>query len=170
MASLADVYRAINALREEGIVENYAVGEDMGAFFYVDILTTFDVDVFVVLPQQDAPTNLSRVYDWAQQHGCAIHLDHIIIHGVPVQILAASPGLESEAIERANVLTFDSVPVCVMPPEHLIALYIQTGGDKRRGRARDLFADSAVDKDALRDILERFNLIEKWQATGGETL
>ena len=34
MAAIADVYRALNAIQNEGIVEKYAVGGGMAALFY----------------------------------------------------------------------------------------------------------------------------------------
>ncbi|HEX8464269.1 MAG TPA: hypothetical protein VF627_06580 [Abditibacterium sp.] len=170
MPTIADVYHAINALHSEGVVEDYAIGGGMAALFYAETTLTFDVDVFVLIPQSGLLIDLSPIYDWARTRNYEVRDEYLVMHGVPVQILIASPGLETEAIENANIISQADVPVRVMKPEYLIALYIKTGGDKRRGRARDLFAEESIDKTRLKDVLTRFDLLEKWRQNGGEEL
>jgi len=43
--------QVLNALEEEGVFSRYAIGGAMAATFYVEPVLTFDLDVFVVLPQ-----------------------------------------------------------------------------------------------------------------------
>lgn len=170
MPTLADVYRAINALHTDGFVENYAIGGGMAALFYAETTRTFDIDVFALIPQSGLLVDLSAIYDWARSRGYEVRDEYIVMHGVPTQILAARAGLATEAVEMANVLDYDGVTVRVMKPEHLIALYIETGGDKRYRRARDLFAEDSLDRAALQHLLERHALLEKWAKMGGEPL
>lgn len=170
MPTLADVYRAINSLHAEGLVENYAIGGGMAALFYAETTRTFDIDVFAVIPQSGLLVDLSAIYDWARNRGCEVRDEYIVMHGVPTQILAARAGLATEAVETANVLDYDGVPVRVMKPEYLVALYLETGGEKRRGRAHDLVAEDSLDRAALQTLLLRFNLGEKWARSGGESL
>ena len=44
--------QVLNALEREGLIRRYAIGGAMGATFYVEPVLTFDLDVFVLLPQQ----------------------------------------------------------------------------------------------------------------------
>ncbi len=134
MATIIDVYRVIDSMKTEGIVRNYAVGGGMAALFYSETTLIFDVDVFVSLTQEGWLIDLSPIYHWARQKGFEVRDEYLISHGVPVQILVANEGLETEAIECAQEMGASKVRV--MKPEYLIALYIQTSGDKRRGRAR----------------------------------
>jgi hypothetical protein len=46
----------------------------------------------------------------------------ILINGIPIQFLHASPGLESEAVEAATVIEWDQHRMRVMTPEHLAAI------------------------------------------------
>ena len=46
--------QVLNELERDGVVERYAIGEAMAATFYVEPLLTFDLDVFVILPQNAA--------------------------------------------------------------------------------------------------------------------
>jgi len=43
--------QVLNDLERTGVVRRYAIGGAMGATFYVEPVLTFDLDVFVVLPQ-----------------------------------------------------------------------------------------------------------------------
>ena len=43
--------QVLNDLERAGVVSRYAIGGAMGATFYVEPVLTFDLDVFVVLPQ-----------------------------------------------------------------------------------------------------------------------
>lgn len=43
-------FKVLNRLVEEGIIGRYAVGGALGAMFYAEPVSTFDLDIFVVLP------------------------------------------------------------------------------------------------------------------------
>jgi len=167
MATILDVYRTIDAMKNEGVVRNYAIGGGMAALFYCETTPTFDVDVFVSLEQEGLLIDLSPLYNWARAQGFEVRDEYLLLHGVPVQVLVANGGLETEAIEQAEPK--GGAKVHVMRPEYLIALYIQTGGDKRRGRARDLFAEGTVNEERLQDVLSRYGLAERWKVVGGSS-
>ena len=60
----------LNELEREGVLGRYAIGGAMGATFYVEPLLTFDLDVFVVLPQTgDGLLTLAPLYEALRQHG-----------------------------------------------------------------------------------------------------
>lgn len=168
MASMADVYRALNALRDEGIVENYAIGGGMAALFYAETTRTYDIDVFVLLKSSGLLVSLSSIYRWAEARGFPADAEHLLIYGVPVQFLSAKAGLETEAIEKARTLDYDGVPVRVMPPEHLAIISVLAGGAKRRSRFSVLIEAGAIDKSVLTETLQRFDLVQEWQHKGGD--
>jgi hypothetical protein len=162
MATMADIYRALNAMRDEGIVENFAIGGGMAALFYAETTATFDVDVFVMIPHVGLLIDLSRIYDWARERGYKVENEYLMIHGVPVQILVAGAGLESEAVQTAQRLDYDGVPVPVIKPEYLILLYLKAGSAKRRGRAADLL-ETGVDENMVSQLAARFELAPQWE-------
>ena len=43
--------QVLNALERDGVLSRYAIGGAMGATFYVEPVLTFDLDIFVILPQ-----------------------------------------------------------------------------------------------------------------------
>ena len=155
MSSLADVFRVLNRMRDERIVAQYAVGGATAVLFYAEPTRTYDLDVFVIL---DALGNnllapLSRVYEWAREQGFGLHAEHLLIEGVPVQLLPAYNALVEGALLSARVHDYGGVPVRVVDPEHLVALALQAGGARRRERAWQLLEAGAVDRERLRQIL-----------------
>ena len=156
MASLADVFREINALVTDGVIDEYAIGGATAVLFYAEPTRTYDVDVFVMLPvsshQSLAP--VSGLYETARRRGFPIDAEHILIHGVPVQFLPAHNALAAAAIRTARTFDYEGVAVRVIGPEHLVALALQAGGGRRRERAWLLLESGAVDRAALIALLD----------------
>jgi hypothetical protein len=77
-----------------------------------------------------------------------------------VQFLPSHNALADEAIERAATLEYEGVPVRVVGPEYLIALYLEPGARtaKRRERAAALMESPNVNAEVLRALLGRFGL------------
>jgi hypothetical protein len=159
MSTLADVFRVLDELRREGVVENYAVGGAMAVLFYAEPARTYDLDVFVVLRGAAAGlTDLSALYAWLQDHGHTPDAEHVLIHGVPVQFLPTYNSLVEEAVRNARELSYGETPVRVVAPEHLVALALQAGGSRRRERAAQLIEAESVDRAHLGQILDRYRL------------
>ena len=155
MSSLADVFRVLNRMRDERIVAQYAVGGATAVLFYAEPTRTYDLDVFVILDAlgNDLLAPLSHVYEWAREQGFGLHAEHLLIEGVPVQLLPAYNALVEGALLSARVHDYGGVPVRVVDPEHLVALALQAGGARRRERAWQLLEAGAVDRERLRRIL-----------------
>ena len=156
MSSLKDVFRVLTEMRDSGVVTNYAIGAT-AVLFYAEPTRTCDVDVFVTLPTGSPGDllSLSSAYDWARSRGIAIESEHLMIEGVPVQLLPAYNPLVEEAVAAARVHDYEGVPVRVVGPEHLIALALQAGGARRRERAWQLLQFGGVDRQRLRAVLDR---------------
>lgn len=155
MSSLGDVFRILNRMQDEGLVTQYAVGGATAVLFYAEPTRTYDLDVFVTLEavDNDVLAPLSRVYEWAREQGFGLQAEHLLIEGVPVQLLPAYNALVEAALSTARVHDYGGVPVRVVDPEHLVALALQAGGARRRERAWQLLETGAVDRERLRRIL-----------------
>ncbi len=163
MPTIADIYRALNALVAEKVVEKYAVCGGTAALFYdTETLRTYDIDVFVSIPQTGFLLDLSAIYTWARGRSYGVDAEHLLIHKVPVQILVAGEGLEIEALETANLLDYDGVPVPVVKPEFLVLIYAKVGGRNRIRRALDLL-DLELNEKLLSELVERYQLQTAWQ-------
>lgn len=159
MASLSDVFRELNLLESEGVIERYALGGAMAMVFWAEPTATFDLDVFVFLPSADAVlVSLEPLYRVLRARGFAARAEHVVIHGTPVQFVASPNPLADEAIEQAVERQLDGVFFRVMRPEHLAALWLQVGGAKRRERVEVLRQTGAIDEGFLADLLERHGI------------
>jgi hypothetical protein len=159
MPSLADAFRVLNELRDEGVVEEYAVGGAIAMLFWAEPTVTYDLDVFVLLPQVDAPlVSLTPIYTWLRSRGYAESAEHVMIHGTPVQFLVSPNALADDAIASAIARDLDGVRCRVMRPEHLCALWLQAGGSKRRERVQTLRDSGAVDEALLAELMRRHGI------------
>lgn len=163
MPTIADVYRALNSLVEEGVVEGYAVCGGTGALFYAETLRTYDIDIFVVTEQKGLLIDISPIYNWARGRGYEVRDEHLVIHGVPVQVLDASAGMEREAVQSARIFDYDGVPVPVVRPEYLVLFYARARGRNRIARALDLLAVAGPDLELIQSLAARYNFQSAWR-------
>jgi len=154
--------QVLNRLEQGGVLSRYAIGGAMGATFYVEPLLTFDLDIFVVLPQTESGLlTLGPLYAALRAAGYAEEGECVNIEGVPVQFLPAYNALLQEALEEARETLYESTPTRVLRAEHLLAIALQTGRAKDRERVRLLREQAALDQDYLTGLLARHGLAAK---------
>lgn len=156
--------QVLNELERGGVIERYAIGGAMGATFYVEPVLTFDLDVFVILPQSAAGLlSLAPLYEALRARGFAEEGECVLIEGVPVQFLPAYNALLEEALGEARETLYEDAPTRVVRAEHLIAICLQTGRDKDRERVRILREQAELDMNYLARVLQRHGLEGKWK-------
>jgi len=159
--SFRDALLAIHGLRKDGVITEYAIGGAMAISFWSEPVSTFDVDVFALLPPTSGPmVSLEPLYTWASRHGHAIQQEHIIMGGIPVQIIPAHNALAEEAVHEAATLDLEGLAVRVIRPEYLIALYLEPSARTRRRveRVVALLEESDVDRTRLDALLKKYGL------------
>jgi hypothetical protein len=160
MNNFAAALAAIERLKQNGVVDEYAVGGAMALVFWSEPIPTFDLEVFVLLPSESSLVSLAPVYDWARRNGYREEAEHIVIAGLPVQVIPAHNALAEEAVTSAASLDFEGQPVRVVRPEYLIALYLEPGARtaKRLERVAALLEQGNVDRELLETLLRRYKL------------
>ena len=154
----------LNELEQSGTMSRYAIGGAMGATFYVEPLLTFDLDIFVLLPQTGGGLlTLAGIYDALRAKGYGEEDECVLIEGVPVQFLPAYNELLEEALQEARDTQYEGTTTRVLRAEHLAAICLQTGRDKDRERVRLLREQAALDHRYLAGILARHGLEGKWK-------
>lgn len=154
----------LNELERAGVLSRYAIGGAMGAIFYPEPFLTFDVGVFVVLPQPAGGlVSLTGIYGEPRRCGYTEAHECIVIEGVPVQFLPAYNALVEEALKDARQTDYEGVPTRVLCAEHLVAICLQTGRVKDRARVAMLREQAKLDRAAVADILKRHQLEERWK-------
>ena len=157
--------QVLNEMERDGVFTRYAIAGAMAATFYVEPLLTFDLDVFVVLPQAPGGLlTLAPLYDALRARGYSEQENECIrIEGVPVQFLPAYNPLVEEALKEAQEIMYEDVPARVLRSEHLLAICLQTGRSKDRERVRILREQAKLDQNFLADVLRRHQLEDKWK-------
>src|SRR5437867_10018817 len=156
--------QVLNDLVRAGVVSRYAIGGAMGAMFYVEPVLTFDLDVFVVLPQTHGGLlTLTPIYEALRARGYREEDECVLIEGVPVQFLPAYNALVEEALNEAQETMYEDMRTWVLRSEHLVAIALQTGRSKDRDRVRILREQAKLDMDLLAKVLNRYQLEEIWK-------
>lgn len=154
---LADVLRAANELVAIGLIEDYALGGALAAIYYVEPFTTYDADIIFVAAEKGLTAGIPAIYAHLQERGWRVEREHLLVHGFPVQFLAAA-GLTEEAVREARTIEYEGVPAKVFRPEHLIAIAASVGRYKDLARIEQLLDQTEIDRMLLDDILQRYNL------------
>ncbi|MBA5867432.1 MAG: hypothetical protein GDA67_12145 [Nitrospira sp. CR1.3] len=154
----------LNELERDGVLGRYAIGGAMGATFYIEPLLTFDLDIFVLLPESTGTVlTLSRLYEALRARGYAEEGECVVIEGVPVQFLPAYNSLLEEALREAGEMSYQTTSTRVLRVEHLLAICLQTGRTKDRERVRILREQATLDDKYLALVLRRHQLEERWK-------
>lgn len=157
--NFAEALAAVRAMRAEGVIDEYAVGGAIAHAFWSEPTNTFDLDVFVLLESSGMLISLDPIYRWAKRHGYGETAEHIVIAGIPVQLIPAHNELAVEAVQRAAELDYAGTPVRVITPEYLIAMYLEPSARsaKRLARVGDLL-ETELDRALLDSLLQRYKL------------
>ena len=158
--------QVLNSLEREGIIRRYAIGGAMAATFYAEPVLTFDLDVFVLLPQAQTTgsmLSLAALYEDLRRRGYVEEGECVIIEGVPVQFLPVYNRLLEEAMAEARDTRYENMLTRVLRAEHLVAIAIQTGREKDRQRVRMLLEQAPLDSEYLSGVLARHDLEVKWK-------
>jgi hypothetical protein len=158
--SFSEALAAISDLKRDGIVADYAVGGAMAVIFWSEPTATFDLDVFVRFHSPGMLVSLDAIYSWARERGYPEEAEHIVIAGIPVQVIPAHNALAEEAVANAADLDYEGQPVRVIRPEYLIAMYLEPSARnrKRMERVAALLDEDNVDRGLLKRLLERYKL------------
>ena len=114
-------------LRDEGALTKFAVGGAVAASFYIEAVSTEDLDIFAFLRRSvGGLVILTPLYDRLRQLGAAVQDEHVVIHGWPVQILPAYTPLVEAAVNQAEEQDYAGLKVPVVTADYLCAIALQT--------------------------------------------
>jgi hypothetical protein len=140
-----------------GLIEDWALGGALAAIYYVEPFTTYDADIFFIPKDKGLTAGIPAIYGHLQAQGWQVEREHLLVSGFPVQFLAAS-GLTEEAVREARPIDYEGVPAKVFRAEHIVAIAASVGRAKDRARIEQLLQQAELDRDHLKNILQRHNL------------
>ncbi len=169
---IQDVFVALNQMEADGVVDRYAIGEAVGATFYLEPVATLDVDVFVAFRAEAGRVLVSPqpIFDYLKDRGGTMEGEYVMIGGWPVQFLPSTGPLVDEALDHAIEVDVDGSSTRVFTAEHLAAIALQTGRAKDKARLLQFVESGALDADRFRDILGRYDMRTAWERFEGQFL
>lgn len=164
--TFADVLRTLDAMRADGVIQQYAITGAVALSMWAEPVGTDDLDVAVIVSGEPHPLDpLRSVFEWLRVKGFRFQGEHVEIGGVPVQFLTDDPVLLREAIEAAVEIPYDEtlqppVMMRLVTPTYLAALWLLPSANTpvRRERTARLREASLIDDDLLGQLRERHRL------------
>jgi len=167
MFNLEKVFKVLNEMIQEGIIEDYLIAGSIGAMYYLppNLFLTKDLDVRIpVNTEENQLITFSEIWHYLTvERGYPIDGQHIIIEGVPVEFFPIEKGLEQEAYNNSELVSFYNTWVKISKPEYIIANYVQTNRKQDREKIRLLLQHYTIDMVLLEQILVRFDLDTKFR-------
>jgi hypothetical protein len=163
--NIHDVIATVNRLQSDGVIERYAIGGAVGATFYLEPVSTLDVDIFVTFRSEPGSSliTLQPIFEHLKTRGCPMQGEYVVIGGWPVQFLPTTGPLVEEALERAVELDVEGIPARVFTAEHLAAIALQTGRAKDKARLLQFVEAGVLEATKLQDIMVRHGLVGLWK-------
>ena len=159
------VLRTLDDLVAEGVLESYAVGGAIAATYFLEPISTQDVDVFVRLPLDPGQTVLdpTPIFGFLSKRGYEMEGEYAVIEGWPVQFLAPPGDLGEEAVEQAVTVDAGGFPVRIVGAEHLAAIALATGRAKDKARLLMFLEHPGFDRVGFEAIVQRHELGSAWK-------
>jgi len=153
LAQLSEALRILNQLKEKADIRDYAIGGGYAVIYHTVPYSTYDLDIFVILRNED---DFHALYQYFREKGNKIEDVYVYIDDMPVQFLPSyiSP-LFNETIEQAHKIIIEGIPSKVARVEHLIVLALDVFRAKDKIRIVQLL--EKANRDLLDEILGRFD-------------
>jgi hypothetical protein len=161
----------IAKLAEQGVIKQYAIAGAVAALNYIEPTLTEDLDILVSIADFENKSGLillTPIENALAELGYRERTDvGILVEGWPVQFLPVASALDEEALEQAIELEIDltgDLPLKArcLRAEHVVAIAINVGRLKDLARVQAFLEQKAIDLAALKDVLERHHLMDKW--------
>jgi hypothetical protein len=153
---------------KQGIFKKYAIGGGIAGIFYIEPITTFDLDIFIIIEQKSKIITLTPIYDWLGNRGYKYKNEQIIIENIPVQFLPAYNPLVEEAVHNAKKTYYKNTETNVIKAEYLFAIMLQTYRVKDKERMTRFLDQAEMNLKILNSILEKHKLINKFNEFKGK--
>ena len=155
----------IENAHKAGLFTSYAIGGGIAALFYIEPVITFDLDVFIIVPESLIPLDsMSPIYSWFTERGHKQFQEQIVIEGIAVQFIPVHSDLVRDGVLDAAEKTYGNTLVRVLKAEYLIAIMLQSKRSKDRERLGKLLHETTLDHTLLDSILLKYNLTPVFDA------
>ena len=158
------IVELLNAMKQAGVVQDYALFGAMAQMRYTEPVATLDADVLVLLGGEPGLDALGPIYRFCEAHGYLPRGEAIQVGDWPVQCIPTFSPLTADAVREAETGEIEGLPVRVASATHLAALALSVGRAKDHARILSLLEVGATDRPQIATLAERHGLSPKWQS------
>ena len=167
---MKEIATVLNAMRDAGVILDYALFGAVAQMRYTEPVATFDAAVLVAVPSPERLDVLRPLYDFCARLGWQPEGEAIRVGTWPVQFIPVFSPLTREALELAETADFEGVPFRVVSARHLVVIALSVGRPKDFVRILALLDAKAVTRDEVAEVAARHGLAENWKQFVGRFL
>jgi hypothetical protein len=160
---MKEIAGLLNRMCSAGVITDYAVFGAAAQMRYTEPVATVDADVLIEVPEPDKTDVLQPVFAFCTRNGYAISSDTVLAGAWPVHFIPVFSPLTREAVEQAETVDFDGVPIRVVRADYLAVIALSVGRVKDSLRIMALLEAGSVRADELRRLAERHGLSQSWE-------
>jgi hypothetical protein len=157
-----DVAGLLNAMREAGVISEYALFGAAAQMRYTEAVATLDAGVLVVVPSPGRLDVLGTVYEYCRARGYEPQGEAVRVGPWPVQFVPVFSDLTREAVSAADTADFEGVPFRVVGADYLAVIALSVGRAKDMARVLALLESGAVSAETVTLLARRHGLEDAW--------
>jgi hypothetical protein len=159
MKELAEL---LNALRDAGVISEYALFGAIAQMRYTEPVATLGADVLVTLPSPQRLELLRPIYEFCAARGYRPEEGAVRVGAWPVQFIPVFSPLTQEALQQAETADFEGIPLRVVRADHLAVIALSVGRAKDYARILALLESGSLSREQVARLAARHGLAEAW--------
>jgi hypothetical protein len=165
-----EVARLLNELVGAGVIRGYALFGAAAQMRYTEPVATLDADVLVAVPSPERLDVLGPIYAFCAARGYVPEGEAVRVGGWPVQFVPVFDALTREALEQADTVDFEGVPLRVVKAVHLAVIALSVGRAKDLARIVALLEAESITPEEIASLATKHGLGEAWRSFGARFL
>jgi hypothetical protein len=162
MELVREVAALLNAMRDSGVITDYALFGATAQMRYTEPVATLDADVLVAVPAPDRMDTRGPIYEFCRTRGFEPEGESVRVGAWPVQFVPVFSQLTRDALAAAETADFDGVPFRVVSAVYLAVIALSVGRAKDFARVLALMESGAVTRAEVGLLAAREGLADAW--------
>ncbi len=161
---MKETIKIINQLQKKGLIGKFAIGGGIAAIYYIETILTYNLDIFFIpINEKNNLISSEPIYNILKEQGYKTKKEHIMIEGIPVQLIPVYNNLVKEAVQNAKEIKYKKVRTWIIGLEYLSAIMLQTYRPKDKESLIKIFTETSINKKKFNVLLKKYNLEQKFK-------
>ena len=159
---MKEVAQLLNEMCGERVITDYALFGAVAQMRYTEPVATLDADVLVVVPSPEGLDVLTPIYEFCARKGYTPAGESVRVGAWPVQFIPVFSPLTREAVEQADTVEFERIPLRVVRADFLAVLALSVGRAKDFARILALLEVGSATPEGIAILARRHALSDAW--------